>query len=282
MENRRGIDATPKGPRAVALWRTVASCFALLAVLAGAAAQGSDVELILDNDYGSSNQRNDDLYTFGIELHKDIGAHRFAFSERAFTDKPAGVRFDETELRYEVAGTWRRLPRWDWRLTGGLLHVGRGALGQDLQNRLHEVLENRQRELSYLPSSFHPLVELRAARAFRIADEIILGPHLEASVAPGHKATALAAVRGAWRYRDESSIRFMVGARTADASTEALEPHLSDGALAWELSVDLFRGFFLTWSRNRYGTTTGHIGFGYRFGTDPTPHPELSREPVDR
>ncbi len=211
-------------PGALPFWRTVASCAALLIVLAGAPADGSDVELILDNDYGSPNQRNDDLYTFGIELRKDVGAHRFAFSERAFTDKRAGVRFDETELRYEVRGTWRGLPRWDWRLTGGLLHVGRGAFGQDLQNRLHEVLANRQHELSYLPSSLHPLVELQAARSFRVAEEVFVGPYLEAGVASGHKSTALAALRGAWRSGDEPSIRFMLGVRAADASTAAPAP----------------------------------------------------------
>lgn len=92
-----------------------------------------------------------------------------------------------------------------------------------------------------------------------------LGPHFALRSAPGHKSTLFLGVRGWWRYRPDATIRLTVGPKLAEASTAALASHIDSVAVAWELDVEIYRGFFVIWSHDRYGTGASHLGFGYRF-----------------
>ena len=59
-------------------------------------AEALDLRFASQNDVVTRNPTDDDLYTFSFALDLALDPYRFSLREEAFTDRQAGVRFDET------------------------------------------------------------------------------------------------------------------------------------------------------------------------------------------
>lgn len=60
---------------------------------------GIEVRVETGNDFLTSNPTEDDLYSFALEIAVDRGPWTLTLQENIFTDKAAGIRFDETYAR---------------------------------------------------------------------------------------------------------------------------------------------------------------------------------------
>lgn len=238
---------------------------ALLVALAFVApAQGLDMVLTLDNDFLASNDVDDDLYTFSVELVVHSKHHDFALRENAFTDKEAGMRFDRTDL---TVGRERHLPHlgWNLRWEAGVSHVGRGLFGQDLQNAIHRLIDDEEVDLDYIDKSkIYPLMMLEMGNQSHRIGSLTLGPLIRIESAVGFKTQVFAGARGYWQPPRGPRIRLTAGPKLADTSFESLDRHLAEFGLAAEVQLETARGLVATWSLNRYGTRNQHVSFGYR------------------
>ena len=110
-------------------------------LFAGDEASSAEIRLTLANDPISGNEKKDDLYTSELALEVQYADRTLVFSERMFTNRDAGTRFDETELIVGLAqlpvGEWTAHPEF------GVLRVGEGLFGESVQNRVHRVTGSR-------------------------------------------------------------------------------------------------------------------------------------------
>jgi hypothetical protein len=88
-------------------------------------------------------------------------------------------------------------------------------------------------------------------------------------VTQGHKAHALAAAQASWHPRGPLSVAALVGARSSEASLDALERRMGGTDVQAELSLIYRDRIALSWSYNASGTRQEHLAIGYRIGTVP-------------
>ncbi len=69
---------------------------AALALAAMAPVAAQELRLSTENDLFGNSTTKDDLYTFAVALSVERGPYTVPFRENAFTDRRAGVRFDES------------------------------------------------------------------------------------------------------------------------------------------------------------------------------------------
>lgn len=233
-----------------------------LAALAATPLGAQQLRLSTENDLLARSDTPDDLYTFSVALDLERAGCTWSLREDAFTDRAAGVRFDATFLgvghAFEPAGAWTV------RGEAGLLHVGRGLFGERAQNAVHRALGGEQVELRYLDGSLHPRLAASAERARALGRRVDLGPRLEAELAPGVDARALAGLALRWQPGPHFGLEALVGGRWARALTPALEPHLAELAPAARLGAVLFDRFFVSWSYNDFGDRREHLSAGWR------------------
>ena len=234
-------------------------------------AEGLDMVLTLDNDFLASNDVDDDLYTFSVEVVVHRKHHDLALRENAFTDKEAGIRFDRTDL---TLGRERDLPNlgWNLRWEAGVSHVGRGLFGQDLQNAIHRLIDDQEVDLDYIDKSkLYPLVMLELGRQSHRIGGLTLGPHVWIESAVGFKTQVFVGARSFWQPARGPRVRMTAGPKLADTSLESLDRHLSERGFAAEIQLETTRGLVATWSLNRYGTRNQHVSFGYRIRSSGGP-----------
>ena len=223
------------------------------------------VEFTHANDF-TANPRADDLYTFSLafELHHEGSS--FALREHAFTDSEAGLRFDET---YLSVGRPLTLPAgWQMDLEAGVLRVGEGLFGQNLQNATHHLLGYEEVDLAYVDGSrLHPTLDLRLRRELREGPRLTTAARLELHAALGFSQHAALGVEGSWRPIKPLQLSFGIGGRFGSTSYPPLEPWVADAGLTWEAGVGFFDRLFLTWSYNHYGIKTRHVNLSWRFQT---------------
>lgn len=215
-----------------------------------------------ENDLLTDRARRDDLYTFSLSLEIERKGWALSLRENAFTDRAAGVRFDETYL-----SLGRSLGDFGpWNLGGevGLVHRGHGLFGERVQNTVHRAIGGDEVELDYLGSGLHARLALVAERRFAAGPRLDWGPRLEADVVPGLRSWALVAATVTWRPSPLVAVEALAGGRFTDASYAALEPHLESRTLAAEIGVVFAERYFLSWSYGDFGEKREHLAAGYR------------------
>jgi hypothetical protein len=245
------------------MWRALVTTTLLLIAPGIHPALAQEVRLSTENDLITNNRTGDDLYTFSVAVEGQVHAFALSLRENAFTDRPAGTRFDET---YLSAGhslpSWRH---WAFYAEAGVVHVGKGLFGQRAQNAVHRAIGNDEVHLRYLRPSLHPRFALAASRPGAGGSRFAWGPRLELDVVPGLRSWALLAAAATWQPDALFALELQLGGRFTHASYPALEPHIAGSAPAARIGVSLGPHLFFSWSYNDYGDAREHVSAGFRF-----------------
>lgn len=243
--------------------RTLAALvFASAALALGpppAAAQG--FWFTTENDLLTDRRPGDDLYTFSVALDLARGPWTLSLGEDAFTDRDAGVRFDES---YVTAGRTFELPD-AWYLHAGVggVHVGRGLLGEGTQNVVHRLIGGEEVELRYRGSSAHARLAAQAGRWTVLGDRFALGPRLELDAALGLKRHVELGLQALWTPAERIGVEVELGARHDRASIVPLEAHLDGWGAVARVGLVLDGKYLLSWSYNEQGDEREHLSVGY-------------------
>jgi len=232
-----------------------------------------EFRLEFTNDDLSGSTYPDDLYSFGGALGLAGKRYGLRLEERGFTDKIEEIRFDETYLvalrrfdRFEGA----RFPGWYGEVSFGVVRVGRGLIGESVQNEVHSWIGDELVEADYVTTNdLHPHLALAASGP---VPGVSLGSSsvfsaMEAWVqiesSPGFRSTAAIGLSkngpevGLFRF--EGSL----GARWTGTQLGALGPWIEELAPTVILTTYFRQRYRLTWSYNAYGTGDLHWHFGF-------------------
>jgi hypothetical protein len=219
-----------------------------------------------ENDLFTNSSTPDDLYTFSLAAAVELGEYRVALRENAFTDRVAGLRFDETYL-----GVSRALPSragWRWRAEAGLARVGRGLFGQGTQNAVHRLIGSDEVELRYLATSLHPRVALQGERWYWVGGGLELAPIFEAEAVPGLRYHATAGARARCQPASRFYLDLLIGMRWDHVALDALAPHIEPSGAVAKLEAVVAGRVVVSWSVNEYGDEREHVGLAYRIRVD--------------
>jgi hypothetical protein len=242
-----------------------AAAFGIL-LLAASGAHAGGLRFTTENDILTGNPTRDDLYTFSVGLEVERAGFTWSLREDAFTDRGAGVRFDETYLDVSRRFALRR--GWDVRLAAGVAHSGHGLLGERVQNAVHRMIDDDEVHLDYHGSSWHPHLEASAGRFVARGDSLELGPRFELASTPGLRHRVAAGIQASWRPSSALAIEAFAGARWADAELEPLEPHLAGVGAAARIGVVVAERWLLGWSINDQGDEREHWTIGWVVPTE--------------
>ena len=237
---------------------------------------GFELRLETGNDFLTNNPTDDDLYTFGLELDINRGPWTVRFGENSFTDKSAELRFDET---FVAAGRrWSLAGSWSTHLELGLVHVGRGLFGQDVQNALHRIIGDDEIDFDYVASDrLFPTIRVAVERPLPVAPAVELVPRFELESAPEFKTHLLIGLGAAVDLHRHLVATFFAGGRLSDTSYGPLRPWIAETAAAASAGVVIRDRFFVSWSFNRFGTERQHLHFGYKVRPGSAPRRSLVR-----
>ncbi len=216
-----------------------------------------------ENDIFADDDALDDLYTFAVALELRRAGLDFSLRESAFTDRAAGVRFDETAW-----SVGRELPAWhSWRTYAevGAVRVGRGIFGQEVQNTVHRAIGNDPVELDYLDPSLHGRLSFAGERSRALGERFSAGPRLELEWITALHSHALVAVQVQWRPHPVVDLDLLAGGRWSAAGLAALAPHVESFGAAVRLGVTAYDRLRFAWTYNDRGDGRSHLAIGYRF-----------------
>jgi len=236
------------------------SLFLVLFSLLAAPTFAITLQVMIANDPSFGSESPDDLYTAGIGFELDRDLRHYSFGERMFTDREAGLRFDETYLNVE-----RHLKGWGrWQPTLGLgvLHIGKGLLGESAQNSVHHLIGSEQIHLDYQGDNrFFGEFLARLERQDELANNALLVTAIELRSAPGFRTW----LRSTTRYEASFSRNFTyfvaAGFHAEEASFDLLERNIERWGLAGDAGIS-WRSLTLRWSYNDLGTKTSHLILG--------------------
>lgn len=220
-------------------------------------------ELTMSNDILVGNL--DDRYTAAIGGRLPLVERhlRVELSERMFTDRAAGQRFDETRLALVREGLEAR--GWVIDLSAGVLHVGRGLFGESAQNAIHRLWSSAEVDLDYLDDQrFHFELGGRAIGPERGGSRWGWHPEAEVAVAPAFSRSAAMRVAARGQVTDWLELRVSAGARHAHSRNALLAPHLESLAPELGVGITLFDRLSLAWTDNAYGTGDDHVHLVWR------------------
>ncbi len=220
-------------------------------------AHAVEVTFQIANDPISGNAQSDDLYTSAFAVEISAAGHHWSVGERMFTDRERDLRFDETFIEAR-----RELPSWKgWKFdaTAGALHVGRGLLGQSVQNEVHSWVGSEQVDLPY-PDRSHWFAtgRLSATRPLWITTKSSLLARIEAATTPGFQDHVSAQLVLDRDLGSEVRLRLGAGARAGRAESSLLGDRIVDLAETYEVGV-AWKNLMLRVSQNDFGTATRHI-----------------------
>jgi hypothetical protein len=238
--------------------------FLVLGAMAVARGESAEVRLNLANDFLTSNDLRDDLYTFGLEFGYSFGSYEVSFVENSFTDSVNKLRFDETSLAASRALS--PLGGWEPVVSVGMLRIGEGLFGQDAQNTLHNLIGSDKVDLPYIENAHvFPTLGVTFSRVVRLRRDLLLIPRAQLSSSFGFKETSVVSVEAMWQASPAFWLGVELGGRYVETSFGPLRPWIAQTALAWKLSLGLPSNLVVSWDYNRYGTKFRHIGLGYRW-----------------
>ncbi len=244
--------------RASALFGTL-----LLAFMAAVAPARADIRLVIANDFLASNELNDDLYTGTFAVDYTLGRYLLTGGENIFTDAQNGLRFDETYLH--LGRAIQSVGGWQPRVELGLVHVGRGLLGERAQNAIHRLIGDDEVHLEYVDGSrLYPTVRLSASRPLPLLRRYALTLHADVASAVGFKDHAFATVSASLPVHPAVRIDLDLGARYSHASFDALEPRIREWGPTWEAGLTLRERISFSWNYNHFGTGSQHFNVVYR------------------
>jgi hypothetical protein len=253
-------------PRTAARRFAVALSLVALATLAAPAA-AFELRLSTENDLLGGAGTKDDLYTFSVGFEVQSGRYAVAYREHAFTDRRAGLRFDESHLT--LARPIPLAAPWLLHAEAGVVRVGQGLFGENTQNTVHGALGGDRVELPYAPVSFHARAAATAERPYALGERLELGPRVEADLTTALHSHAVVGAQLRWRPRPGVAVDLLAGARLTHASHRALEPHLATHAPVARLGVMLADRVELSWSYNDRGDEREHLSIGWRASSFP-------------
>lgn len=227
-------------------------------------AAAAEITFTTSNDPVSGNERADDLYTAEVALEVGLNRRDLAFRERMFTDHERGVRFDETSL--EVSRPVTRLGGWGGEAGVGVLHVGRGLLGQGAQNTVHRLVGSDLEDLDYAADHrFYPLAKVVLARPLNVSSNLgAVITRVEAVAAPGFHNSLRVGLETERAMGAGFGLLVGVAGVLHDVESDLLGDVVASSGVAWDLGVG-WRNVSLILSHNAYGTETRHVTLGYRF-----------------
>ena len=246
--------------------------FLFLSPITGAAYAQNEIELRTGNDFLAGNSRSDDLYTAGLAITYEfqrakigdqwLGRGYASLEENLFTDRDAGVRFDETWL---VLG--RRFEKGDTRygVYGGLVRAGEGLFGERLQNAVHSAIGGDDVDLEYVPDNEHfPVLGANIRTHLFSSKRWTSHVHGEARIAQGFKQSLRVGFEVEWRLTNWLELFGGIGAQATWAEYDLLEPWVEPLDMTAELGIAFKQRIVLSWSDNAYGTGMGHTSLAYR------------------
>jgi len=225
-------------------------------------APAAELRLTLANDPVSGNQRKDDLYTSETALELVFSSRRAVFTERMFTNREEGYRFDETRLGITFAPT--TLFGWSSTSELGILHVGRGLLGESVQNGVHRFVGSDEVHLRYVEDeSFHPTAALSLSRRIATLGDMPLRVDVRMETAPAFRSSITSRIGLERRLGHGAQIEAGVGIRADNVENRWLEGVVDKAGPTADVTLS-WRGVALTVSHNRYGTSSRHVTLGWR------------------
>jgi hypothetical protein len=232
------------------------------ASLARAESERPRFELVLSNDILAGDV--DDRYTAALSAHAPLGTNFVVvFSERMFTDRDAGLRFDETR----VALGRHRLGVGNWQVDAsfGVVHVGRGLLGESVQNAVHRLVAADPVDLDYVDQErLYAEVVAQAHGPSQRLGPLVWRPEFEIGIAPGFANQAVGRVVADAEIAPWLGLSVSVGARWATSNLDLLERHLEPLAAELSVSVLVADRLSLTWTDNAFGTGDDHVHLAWR------------------
>jgi hypothetical protein len=219
------------------------------------------------NDLGVITPGKDDLYTATLGVEGGTGRVRFALDELMFTDRQAGLRFDETYLT--ASYTLPRLSGWEWRVEGGAVHVGNGIFGQDFQNFVHRLLNIEEVELEYIEEEkIHPHLRVEVERPFAATPTLEVGPWVDLFEAFDFKRHAILGAALRWQGSGKLSAFGRVAARYSSTGLDVLEPWMEGWGPQLEAGFGYGRFLRVSYSFNHYGTEEHHFHLSFHWSFD--------------
>lgn len=244
----------------------------LFGLITGPAALAWELRLTTANDPVSGNREPDDLYTAALGVDLLFQDHQVYIGERMFTDRQRELRFDETEVL--VSFDHEEWAGWSVGTELGVLRVGRGLLGERVQNQIHSWVGSEEVHYAYLDEShWYPQAEIQLARVLVGGRRSIVGARVEAHAAPGFRNWVRAELFADHKLIGPLNVRAGLGARADTVDSSDLGDHIADLGLTWEATVS-YKDLFLRWSYNDYGTETRHVTLGLKIdvgGHEPPP-----------
>ncbi len=238
------------------------SSVTLILLMLAAPAGAQELRLTSQNDIVAHSPTPDDLYTFSEEFAVQRPGFRVSLRENAFTDRAAGIRFDET---YLSLGRPLHVPGpWAVDAEVGIVHVGHGLFGQDAQNAVHRVLGCDPIHLRYVDGGVHPRLALAARRPAAFGRTLTFGPRIDVDAVPGLRSWALVAAEAVWHPAAGFTVEALAGDRITRASYAPLVQHLAADAPAANRGFVLARHVSVSWSYNDFGDKREHVTAGYR------------------
>jgi hypothetical protein len=221
-----------------------------------------------ENDLFSGTPVEDDLYTATVGIAYERSGWRFRLNERLFTDRAAGLRFDESFLtvsRELLQPSRESTRRWSLRAEAGVVRRGRGLFGQGTQNFIHEIVNEPEVRLPYIAgTSVHLAAALELSRTIPLGQGARLRPLIAAESA-GFKEAARIAVefrqqlpRGWWLVGE-------LGGRLSETEFAPLAPWMDGSAPTYLLGAGYREWISLSWSENAFGTEDRHLHLRLRF-----------------
>lgn len=223
-------------------------------------ARAIELQVMVANDPVFGNSREDDRYTAALALSLEQQDRRFAFGERMFTDRQAGQRFDETYLTWE-----KNLPTWGaWEpeVGLGLLRIGEGLLGEQVQNQIHEAIGSDLLALDY-PEDTRYFGEISAAleRQDPFWRGSLVRTRLEVRSAPGFRSWMRITTHYEAPLGRSFAWRVGIGLHGEDANYRLLERNVDPWGATGEIAL-AWQSLTLRYSFNDLGTGTSHLTLG--------------------
>lgn len=240
------------------------------------AAPAAEITFTTSNDPVSGNERPDDLYTAELALGVHLEGHDVTFRERMFTDHERGLRFDETSL--EVSRPLSPLAGWGGEAGLGVLHVGRGLLGESAQNAVHRLVGSEEEDLRYAADHrLYPLATLTLVRPLSVSSNLgSMTGRIEAVAAPDFHSSLRAGLVAERSLLGGLGVIAGVAGVLHEVDSDLLGDTVASSGIAWDLGVE-WRDVFLVLSHNAYGTETRHLALGYRFSPSVLERPVKAR-----
>lgn len=251
-------------------------CFALFLTGSTTTSARADAPRVLfttSNDLIAGEAQGDDLYTAALDLEVQGNDLRWRFGERMFTDRRRAFRFDETylEVAKSLGPPSGMTGNWFGEISGGVIHLGHGLLGEGVQNEVHRVVGAERVSLPYIDSNrWVGSATLRGGRVLPVAAPWSLEVEGEVHFAPAFRTWQKLAVVAERELAGGLAMRAGVGARLDQTAGDLLGDRVARAAATAELGL-AWRGISLRWSLNDFGTRASYLSLGIDLAGEALP-----------